>query len=180
MTAQAWRIEPTSLSDALITQFTGIDGALLFDGKGVCHAIGVIVDGPAGKKGSLSRGSRYNNAIRYQNSDAPPSVIVAVSSDGTIDVMPDIPRRIERRLAEAALVEVERYAAVELTDENWADMHRAFDYVRSLSFYLDTEQCNRVNAAFRSFEQAQRKARSFVLPQPSLRPNPEMNDSYFL
>lgn len=72
----AWAIDPVPLSPALLTQLTDMDGAVLVDKLGQCHAIGVILDGQARGKGEPSRGSRFNNAIRYLDSDPPASIVV--------------------------------------------------------------------------------------------------------
>lgn len=46
---------------------TNIDGALLIDDKGICHAIGVIVDGETTIDGDTGRGARYNSIKNYVN-----------------------------------------------------------------------------------------------------------------
>jgi hypothetical protein len=58
-------IIPTPLTRALIERATLIDGTILADKNGVCHAIGVILDGSASVESTPSRGSRYNSAVRY-------------------------------------------------------------------------------------------------------------------
>jgi hypothetical protein len=50
LSAQATLIEPALLSPELLRQATGIDGAVLFDPDGTCHALGVILDGTATAK----------------------------------------------------------------------------------------------------------------------------------
>lgn len=62
---QATPIEPTELTDEAVRQISAIDGAILLDPEGRCHAMGVILDGVASLLGSPSRGARYNSAIRY-------------------------------------------------------------------------------------------------------------------
>lgn len=42
-----------------------IDGAILLDLRGCCHAFGVIVDGEAIQKGCTARGARFNSAANY-------------------------------------------------------------------------------------------------------------------
>jgi hypothetical protein len=54
--SQAFTIEPTSLNDIVVRQVTSIDGAVLVDPSGHCHAIGVILDGTATDAGDRSRG----------------------------------------------------------------------------------------------------------------------------
>ncbi len=74
-----------------------------------CHTIqsraGVILDGLATTKGDSSRGSRYNSAIRYYEhfgKDAP-LVIVVVSEDGMINLIPDLRPQIKHSLIEESI-----------------------------------------------------------------------------
>ena len=53
---QSLGIEPTELTTELVGRLTRIDGALLIDPKGICHAAGVILDGQATEHGDPSRG----------------------------------------------------------------------------------------------------------------------------
>src|SRR5262249_55085936 len=73
---QAGRVEPVLLEPGLLSQLTSMDGGVLVDGQGYCHAIGVILDGRACGGEDPARGSRYNNAVRYLQSEAPPAVVV--------------------------------------------------------------------------------------------------------
>jgi hypothetical protein len=65
---QATRTTPDQLAPQTLEQLTGMDGGVLIDPQGHCHAIGVILDGAASQNGDPSRGSRYNNAVRYIDS----------------------------------------------------------------------------------------------------------------
>ena len=76
------------LNDSLIRNVTSIDGAVLLDSHGVCHSIGVILDGIATNKGTSARGARYNSAVRYVDGnkkkipstvDSPVSEVIDVS-----------------------------------------------------------------------------------------------------
>jgi len=180
LSAQAWRIEPRKLSSALLRQFMDIDGALLFDPTGRCHAIAVILDGEAADKGDRSRGSRFNNAIRYQDSSVPESVVIVVSTDGTIDVLPNIPARVSRRYVAETVRAFADDVAAGLTDENWAALNRQREIVLAHRFYLSQDQCDIANRALQDLHSAQLGAGGFALVSPTLRPNPEMNASYFL
>ena len=88
--------------NGLIKPITAIDGAVMCDFDGVCHAIGVILDGMTiggSQEGSaqgaieskkleedISRGARYNSAIRYKNAN-PCSIICIVSEDGDVNII---------------------------------------------------------------------------------------------
>lgn len=88
LSSQGTPIEPVLLSDETIERVTSIDGAVLIDTSGRCHAIGVILDGRVREGiGSPARGARYNSAVRYVDSAGEPAVAVVVSEDGTIDVV---------------------------------------------------------------------------------------------
>lgn len=78
------------INSSNIKDFTTIDGAILIDTKGVCHAIGVILDGEAAAAvGDMSRGARYNSALKYLNAskkDKRKCLIVIISEDGMINI----------------------------------------------------------------------------------------------
>ena len=82
---QCIRIEPMRADTNLMKLVTAIDGAILLDTEGICHAIGVILDGPASTKEDTARGSRYNSAVRYVYGDHGRCLAVVVSADGTLD-----------------------------------------------------------------------------------------------
>jgi hypothetical protein len=84
---QALPITPIPLTSDLATRTTAIDGALLIGTDGRCYAIGAILDGRAGGAGQASRGSRYNSAVRYVNTQAGACFAVVVSEDGMVDLV---------------------------------------------------------------------------------------------
>ena len=61
-------VTPLALTPDLAAKLTEIDGALLCDPDGDCHAVGVILDGQASALGDRGRGSRFNSALRYIDS----------------------------------------------------------------------------------------------------------------
>ncbi|MBU8689486.1 diadenylate cyclase [Priestia megaterium] len=88
---QSFSINKTDqIQNSLIKRITAIDGAVLLDNTGVCHAIGVILDGIVNERiGTISRGARYNSALRYLNyskENSIPCLIVIVSEDKYIDI----------------------------------------------------------------------------------------------
>jgi hypothetical protein len=86
LAAQGTRIAPRSLSPEALQAATGIGGALFLDPAGVCHAIGVILDGVAGPDGARSRGSRFNSAANYVRG-RPATLAVVISDDGSVDLL---------------------------------------------------------------------------------------------
>lgn len=75
-------IEP-SYTENMIKYLTSIDGAILFDTLGDCHAIGVILDGYISETEDISNGARHNSARRYKRSN-PNSVVIVISEDGYV------------------------------------------------------------------------------------------------
>lgn len=98
---QATRIQPRELTEELLGSVVTIDGAVLLDSRGICHAIGVILDGRATEKGNPARGARYNSAIRYVN-EKKNCVVIVVSEDQTVDVI------MERTLQDSSGSELEQ------------------------------------------------------------------------
>lgn len=84
---QAIPITQTELDANLARRATAIDGALLVDQNGMCHAIGVILDGVASGNGDGSRGSRYNSAVRYVDSRQGCCFALVLSEDGMADLV---------------------------------------------------------------------------------------------
>ena len=86
----SFKVTQTPLTAEVTKYITAIDGAVLCDFQGNCHAIGVILDGielqefrkkNALLKADISRGARYNSAVRYKCENAD-SIICIVSEDG--------------------------------------------------------------------------------------------------
>jgi hypothetical protein len=84
---QCTRIKPTLLTPTLMERVTSIDGTVIIDPHGVCHAIGAILDGPAAQRGDRARGGRYNSAVMYLDSTPSRSIIVVVSQNGMVDLV---------------------------------------------------------------------------------------------
>lgn len=170
---QAVEISPLRASNDFVSLASTIDGAILLDSKCMCYAFGVILDGHASDRGDRSRGSRYNSAVRYQQSSKQPCVVVVVSEDGMVDVVPVLRPRISRGLVESHVVAIERWSA---------DAPRAFfqsmQWLASHRFYLSPEQCARVNAAKAASEAAPHAGTRQVFS--NFTPDADMNDTYLL
>lgn len=85
LVGQGTAIAPRVLEPEVLRAATGIGGAFLLDPDGVCHAVGVILDGVATARGSRSRGSRFNSAASYV-SGRRGTLAVVVSDDGSVDL----------------------------------------------------------------------------------------------
>jgi hypothetical protein len=85
---QGAALEPRFLTDEMADRVMQIDGAVLLDPGGLCHAVGVILDGTAAPDvGSPARGARFNSAARYVHTADRPAIAIVVSEDGTVEVI---------------------------------------------------------------------------------------------
>ncbi|UTT69360.1 DNA integrity scanning protein DisA nucleotide-binding domain protein [Arthrobacter sp. DNA4] len=178
---QALAIEPRPLESEALASLTAIDGAILVAPNGHCHAVGVILDGTAVTgTGDAARGARYNLAVRYHHAMPEGScIIVIVSEDGMINLLPSLARRVKLSAVEHAVRSLEEASEGDVEFEKASRHDR---HVAALAFYLSGEQCNRVNAARERIEEARERSGSAItrVGYDLVKPNPKMNDSYFL
>jgi hypothetical protein len=85
--SQNTKLRPVELTPLLMERLTSIDGTVVIDTRGVCHAIGAILDGPVSARGDRTRGGRYNSALMYIDNCPFPSCIVVISQDGMVDLV---------------------------------------------------------------------------------------------
>ena len=167
---QGARVAPTRLTPELFQQVSSIDGAILVDPRGVCHAVGLILDGAARPECTPARGSRYNSAIRYVYSCDSPRLAVVVSDDRTVDVVPLLRPRIKPSAVLKAILELESSSKDDYDEPiSWLHRHR---------FYLDKSQCDRVNAALARIDKEPREVGEFLIVWDEFVPNPDFNESY--
>ena len=160
-----------------IVRLSSVDGAIIVGPDSRCYAFGVILDGMAGERGDRARGSRFNSSVRYQNSQMPASMVVVISDDGTVDVLPRLMPRVRKAEVESAVNGFCEYCQSGSVDgEAFARLHSR---VKRLEFYLHEEQCRRVNEAYEQEMDRRFAAGGFRLSERGLRPNSEMNSSYF-
>ena len=130
---QALPIRPQRLDPPDVARLGSVDGAVLLGPDGRCHAFGVILDGKAAGHGDPARGSRYNSAVRYQKMK-PDTLLVVISDDGTIDLVPDLKPQVHRDAVEAA---VQAFCETCETDPvNSEQFSRTYNQVKKLAFYL--------------------------------------------
>lgn len=178
LSGQAVEIEPTELAPNEIVRLAKIDGAVILGPDGRCYAFGAILDGGASGRGDPSRGSRFNSAVRYHASASPSSLLVVVSDDGMVDLIPSLRPRVARDDVEAAVK-----AFCDLCNNRPVDgeeFARAHDRLIALEFYLDESQCKRASEAYSNEMQRRFKENGIAITLPPLRPHPDMNESYFL
>ncbi len=177
---QSFPLKPMKLTDSMIHQVTSIDGAVLLDHNGVCHAIGVILDGVASEKGDASRGARYNSAIRYyeQFGRDNPTMIVIISEDGMINLVPNLMPQIAHSDIADAIQEFK--SLLNNQSLNHKGFNYGMDYFRSIRFYLTQAECDAVNALRGQIEDKFAEDLAMMrIVYTDLKPNPEMNDSYY-
>jgi DisA bacterial checkpoint controller nucleotide-binding len=87
LSSQCTRVVPFELTSAVMERATAIDGTVVMDPNGICHAIGAILDGAVSRRGSPARGGRFNSALMYLDSCPSPALIVVVSQDGMVDLV---------------------------------------------------------------------------------------------
>lgn len=169
---QCLAVDPKCLDPGDVHLLSNIDGAILLDHTGVCHAIGVILDGLPSNQADMSRGARYNSALRYIGSAGSATLCVVVSEDGYVDLLPDIRPQILRS-------EIKEHIELLMTQtpdnyhktRSWLDEHR---------FYLSEEECEVANKAMHRIETAPTIGTEVRIVTPVFSPDPAMNDSYYL
>jgi hypothetical protein len=174
---QAWVVEPVMLEPELLRQITSMDGGVLIDAKGYCHAIGVILDGKACGAEDPARGSRFNNAIRYIESGAPSAIVVVYSADGGIDILPRLQPRVKRSAVQSA---VETYLSLSTPGRRQSGRADAWNQVERLRFYLSEEQCRLLNEARTALNRWDEEHDRFIVMWQKFVPNPDMNETYWL
>jgi hypothetical protein len=175
LSGQATAIEPKALTPALVRQLTAIDGALLLDISGECHAIGVIFDGQATAEGDPARGSRFNSALRYMNSSNGAALAVVISEDRSFDVLPLLRRRVRKSEVDAAVADLRRISETGDIDK----FPEARERLQRFRFYFSAEQCASINEDLEKLKETVISARQIWVMMSDFEPNPEMTDDYF-
>lgn len=134
---QAYATRPARLAGRALQAATSIDGAVLVSPDGRCHGVGVILDGQATGTGDAARGSRYNSAIRYLAGAGNGAMVIIVSEDGKIDLLPRQMRRIRRSHVQRV---VNRLVESSSEDTDFETFVRLDRYAQGLEFYFDQDQ----------------------------------------
>jgi hypothetical protein len=178
---QALAIEPRRLQSDALSSLTSIDGAILVSPDAQCHAVGVILDGTAiPGTGDAARGARFNSAVRYYHAAQPGTcMIVIVSEDGMINLLPHLRRRVLRSEIDRAVQGLEDASRGEVDFEKVSNRDK---HVAAVAFYLSSEQCATVNASRERVEVARGESGSAItrISYQKTTPDPAMDDSYFL
>jgi hypothetical protein len=180
--AQACPVEPAELVPEVAASLTEMDGGILVDEQGFCHAIGLILDGHTGAREDFARGSRYNNAIRYLALDgeaesSPGStrtIVIVYSSDGMVDMLPPLYPRKPAALI-GRIVEDLIEAISSSTSDN-DKIGRLLSLTEANRFYLSEAQCAEINNSIGAT-----LLWPSSIPRPRrFNPDPRMNAERFL
>lgn len=169
LNAQGTCVEPVRLTATLLRSASAIDGTILVDPFGNCHAVGVILDGDASYMCTPSRGSRYNSGVRYVKAGLNRRLAIIVSDDGTVDLIPALRPTISGRLIEQHIASLEV-----ATRENYREARNWLDNNR---FYMNSEQCERINLALDRLDALPHEDGIYILTNRFV-PHPEMEESY--
>jgi hypothetical protein len=169
---QGTPIQPVQMNHELLHSVSGIDGSILLDPKGICYAIGVILDGAATSDCSPARGSRFNSALRYVGKATVARLAIVVSDDKTVDLIPLLRPQIRKGEIEEKIVQLEKASADNYhAAQSWLDEHR---------FCFDEAQCERVNAALKRLENLPRDVGEIRYITSPFIANKELDATYFL
>lgn len=176
---QCFLLNPLKLTVNIIQQITSIDGSVLIDKDGICHAIGVILDGLATDKGDSSRGARYNSAIRYYEhfGKTHPTVLVIISEDGMINLIPNLKPQIKHSTVLDAIRSFEELSKAEEFKIKY--FNQLMSFFQNIEFYLTEDECKKINELRQQIETKKKNFESIRIVYEDLKPNTEMNDSYY-
>jgi DNA integrity scanning protein DisA with diadenylate cyclase activity len=176
---QCFAIKPMELTTNIIQQITSIDGAVLLNQDSTCFAIGVILDGLATDKGDSSRGSRYNSAVRYyeQFGRVTPIVIVIISEDGMINLIPELRPQIKQSEITDRIENLRELNKLEKVERK--KYYPIINWFENNQFYLRENECLEINELRKEIEQKEKEPASVWIVRYDLKSNEEMNDSYY-
>lgn len=170
LSKQGTNIAPTRLTELLLRSVSSIDGTILLDPAGFCHAIGIILDGEATDQCTPSRGSRYNSGVRYVQASGSRRLAIVVSDDRTVDITPQIRRLASRSKIEQHVAMFEAATFDNYHDSrNWLDGHR---------FYVNAEQCDRINKTIDRLDALPKEVGLLYFGTERFEIDPEMDESY--
>ncbi len=171
LSGQGTKIIPTKLTPELYRRVSNIDGTIIVDPKCICHAVGVILDGPANEQCVPSRGARYNSGIRYVAVSSGLRLAIVVSDDRTVDVIPVLRPRVRKSAIEEQIANL-KASNIDTYHEpiGWLDKHR---------FYLDQSQCDRVNAEQKRLDVVPREVGEIRILRESFTPDPGCTAEYY-
>lgn len=172
LTQQGTSIEPTLMTTELLSRVSGIDGTIILDPHGICHAVGVILDGVATPGCTPSRGSRFNSGLRYADTGDARRLAIVISDDNTVDIIPLLRPQIS-----IAGIEINIALLEKATLDNY---HKPRNWLDKNRFYLNSKQCERANSALDRIESLPRDVGEIVILTERLKPDSMMDESYLV
>jgi len=180
LASQATGLVPVSLTPKLLKSVTAIDGAVMLDTNGICHAIGVILDGEAVEFGNPARGARYNSSLRYaaqMDARKKDCVVVVVSEDGTAEWIPELNPRISRNILKSK--EAEADLILSKTEISYRDATMLLNWASENRFYLPQSFCEKANRIAEARKKLYDEGKiNFYFGFGSFEPHPIMSDDY--
>ncbi|MCU4722017.1 DNA integrity scanning protein DisA nucleotide-binding domain protein [Bacillus thuringiensis] len=174
--SQCLKIAPTYIDSEIMELVTSIDGAVLIEPNGQCVALGVILDGISTNRGDSSRGARYNSALRYLETQTNECLIIVISEDGYINLIPNLAPRVPREWIDDLVKDL--YIINESEEIDVKLFNQTMSKIQNLKFYLLTEDCNIVNELRRRIED--KMVTTFKIIYQDFKMNKEMNETYYL
>lgn len=177
---QSFSLKPLKLTVGVVEQITSIDGSVLLDKDSICYAIGVILDGLATDKGDSSRGARFNSAVRYYEHFGKnhPTVIVIISEDGMINLIPNLRPQIKHSTIVDAIEALQKFSEADKQERK--HFNQLMSFFENVSFYLTEEECKTVNQLRKTIEESDKDIEGVRIVREDIKPNKEMNESYYL
>lgn len=170
LSKQGTSIVPTRITETLLQSISSIDGTILLDPYGICHAFGVILDGEVNEECTPSRGSRYNSGVRYVCSEGRRALAIVASDDKTIDIIPEIRRLVSRSLLERYVKTFNASTIENYHDSrNWLNNHR---------FYINAEQCKQLNSTLVRLDNYPQEVGRIYLRTNKFEVHPDFDESY--
>ncbi|MDB5308804.1 MAG: hypothetical protein JWO38_3006 [Gemmataceae bacterium] len=180
---QGTKVEPFLLSDDVVPLVTTIDGSVLVDTGGICHAIGVILDGMASPKCSPERGSRYNSAVRYvygrrEGGGRLDAVAVVKSEDGMVSVFPELRPQIRRSEFTTRLQALRKAVGTDPVD--MTELWEILSWLYAHDFYLSADEGKEIERLHEEAKVKRPPDSAYMDYGKRLLPYPDMDESYFL
>ncbi|MGJ1367611.1 hypothetical protein [Sphingobacterium spiritivorum] len=176
---QCFPVTPIKATEEVLLNLSSIDGGVLIDQDGLIWAYGVILDGIVGEHGNSSRGSRYNSAITYHEykSTTDGLMIIIVSEDGSIDVLPTLRPQIKHSDITNMIAVLEK---LEIDgQEGGKTFNELMEWFKNNSFYLTTEEVAHINELKKTIDE-KIPIRNVKIMHDDFVANPAMNNSFYL
>ncbi len=165
-------VEPFALHSDAAELFGRIDGAVLCDAEGRCHAIGVILDGSATEGGDRGRGARFNSSDRYIKSRGHGVAAMVVSEDGGLTLLPILKPSVRRSELMYMLEELRELAEAEGSLPDRHRQLRAIEWVKKCAHVLTSGQCDSVNGWIKAIQDRFYAGKDYWIVEPPLIPDP--------